>query len=112
MELKFFKERSQEAESLKAANAELKRELLTVKGELISKEAEREHVESLQKAIDVFRDETAKAKSESHLLKLELEKSKRVHDETRQDLASLQEEHQQLLMKVEKQRQLLKESKA
>lgn len=47
MELKFFKERSQEVESLKAANAELKKELLTVKGELIGKAAEKEHVESL-----------------------------------------------------------------
>lgn len=83
MELKFFKERSQEVDSLKAANDELKKELLTVKKELIDKAAEKEHFESLQKAIDVFRDETAKAKGELHLLKLELEKSKRVHDETR-----------------------------
>ena len=43
----------------------------------------------MQKTIDFFREETAKAKSESHLAKLELEKQKRMATEFSNDLNDL-----------------------
>lgn len=68
-------------------------ELRAVKGELVAHTAKRDQAETLQKAVDVYREETARAKSDAHLLKLELDKAKRVNDETSSDLAAIQAQH-------------------
>lgn len=48
----------------------------------MKKDLSSQNVQSLQMAVEVYRDETSKAKSEAHLFRLELDKARRINDET------------------------------
>ena len=66
----------------------------------------------LEQTIDLFKNEIFKTKSEYHITKLDLEKSKRVADTASQDLQVLTVKYNTLQNKMQDQTQELRESNA
>lgn len=94
LELKYFKDRTKDYDTLKSQNDDLKQKVDDLTLQLKSSETNTNAVASVQKTVDFFKDETSKAKKECHSLKLELDRQKKLTEETKDQLATLQREFQ------------------
>lgn len=101
-----------ELDSVKLQNSDLNKQLQDLKLQLKGREVSNNTAESLQKTVAFFKDETAKAQAESHLLKLELEKHKRIIEEEKTQLSDLKSMYTEQQQKMEKQKSQLKDFKA
>ena len=74
------------------------------------KTLEADKIVQLEQTIDLFKNEISKTKSEYHITKLDLEKSKRLADTASQDLQVLTVKYNTLQNKMQDQTQELRES--
>jgi len=77
---------------------------------LKEKTLEADKIVQLEQTIDLFKNEISKTKSEYHITKLDLEKSKRLADTASQDLQVLTVKYNTLQNKMQDQTQELRES--